>query len=325
VHHPDKAHDRDFQTLFYHQELANCYKLKGDHQHYENLLEKIIAEKDADYQASSASAIAELETRYQFQKKEELISRQKLQLAHRNLMLYSALLVLVLGSVIVWLVFKAYRRRQSVRATLAVNEAGESERKRISADLHDNLGAQISFIKRNVEFLIDQPEGFKTADQSRYLGYINDFANSAMIDLRETIWVLNKNEVYLTEFTDKLRFYLFQQLQVAAPVNWELVDDIRLNWKLTSTEVMHLFRIMQELVSNILQHARADQIRIRLTSDQIQHYRLEVTDNGCGFDADQPPPGHYGLVNLRQRAMELGAALELRSLPGKGTRVILNK
>jgi signal transduction histidine kinase len=324
-HPPDKNANSGFQILFYHQELAKCYKLKGDREKYEAMLEKILEEKDTIYKASSASAIAELETRYQFQKKEAIIARQKLQITRENYLLYGSIMVLLLGAIIFWLIFTAFRRRQKLMALLAVREAEESQRRRISADLHDNLGAQLSFIKRNVEFLINKPKNFQPADELRYLDGLNDFATNAMIDLRETIWLLNKEEVYITDFTDKLRGYLGQQLQAAGHIKWELNDDIGVNWKISSSEVMHLFRIVQELVSNVLRHAQAEQILIYFISPGEQHYKLEVRDNGQGFNTDQQYKGHYGLINIRERAVEINAAVQIISKPGRDTQIILEK
>jgi len=320
-----RKENSDFQTLFYDDELAKCYKLKGDTKNYAEVLEKIIAEKDSIYKINSASAIAELETNYRFQKNEAMIARQKLELARQDYLLYGSSLIVLLIAVIIWLIYKASRRRQIMLATKAVAEAEEGERKRISADLHDNLGAQLSFIKRNVEFLIDRPQGFRASDERRYLDYLNDFARDAMIDLRETIWVLNKEEVFVRDFADKLKFYLGQQLHSAENISWEFRDRIQVNWKLSSSEVMHLFRVVQELVNNAIRHAKASRITIEFTSAANQQYQLEVQDNGCGFEIRDKRLGHYGLNNVSQRAKELTAELKIISEAELGTRIVLKK
>jgi signal transduction histidine kinase len=324
-HSLHRIENSDFQTMFYDDELAKCYKLKGDSKNYAAVLEKIITEKDSIYKMNSASAIAELETNYKVKENEAMIVRQKLELTRQNYLFYGSTLVVSLSAVILWLLYSASRRRQMLLAARAVAEAEESERKRISADLHDNLGAQLSFIKRNVAFLIDRPEGFKPSDERRYLDYLNDFARDAMIDLRETIWVLNKEEVFVRDFADKLKFYLRQQLHGAENISWEFRDRIDANWKLSSSEVMHLFRIVQELVNNAIRHSQASRITIEFKGQADQHYQLEVQDNGCGFDTGDKRPGHYGLNNLRQRAKELAAELEIASDPELGTRIVLKK
>ena len=314
----------DLQRMFYYDELAKCYKNKGDDKNYEATLEKIIAEKDAFYKANSASSIAELETNYEFQKKEAMIAQQKLALAKQDYLLYGSILILLLSGIIFWLVFKSYRRKQTLLAAKAVAGAEEGERRRISADLHDNLGAQLSFIKRNVEFMLNKPDGFKASDEQRYLGYLNDIAKNAMIDLRETIWVLNKEEVYVQEFIDKLKYYLGQQLSTEN-IKWAIDDHIEVNWKLSSTEVMHLFRTVQELVSNVIRHSQAGRIIIEFKSMADHSYQLRVADDGKGFDLKTKLTGHYGLSNIRKRAKELNAELQLTSGAGSGTTAILKK
>ena len=176
-----------------------------------------------------------------------------------------------------------------------------------------------------MNFIIEQPEGFNRSDEKRYLGYVNDIAQSAMIDLRETLWVLNKDEVTIQEFADKLKSYLRQQLLDKDQIVWEFQEEVTLNWTLASGEVMHLFRIVQELISNGIKHSGADRIDIRFRSGAAGSYQLQITDNGRGFDVNSVPQGHYGLENIHQRAKDIGAELTLESSPGSGTTVLLAK
>jgi signal transduction histidine kinase len=310
--------------------------LKHDSKNYEAYLEKIIAGKDSFYTTNSANAIAELETKYKVQKKEATIAQQQLALVRDNYMFYGSVVVGIFGCTIALLIFREVRRKQKQRiqqlrdeeqrrSTEAVASGQEKERKRIAADLHDNLGAQLSFIKRNVNFIIDRPEGFNRTDERKYLDQVNDTAQNAMVDLRETIWVLNRYEVSVQEFADKLKSYLRQQLMDRKITNWEFKDDISENWMLSSGEVMHLFRIVQEVISNIIKHACADHISINLNSHGPDTYELEIIDNGKGFDVDGEYDGHYGLENIQARSATVNARILIESTLGKGTRVLLTK
>jgi signal transduction histidine kinase len=81
-----------------------------------------------------------------------------------------------------------------------------------------------------------------------------------------------------------------------------------------------LFRITQEAMQNIAKHSRATSVHLRLESREST-LRLEITDNGVGFDAAQEFPGHLGLQSMRERASAVGGELALTSDPGEGTRV----
>src|SRR6185436_16399596 len=81
----------------------------------------------------------------------------------------------------------------------------------------------------------------------------------------------------------------------------------------------NLLRIGQEALTNAVKHGQATHIEVFLRY-QDDAFRLRVSDNGSGFDAAVAPPiGHYGLVGMRERAAEMGAALDVRSTPGRGT------
>jgi signal transduction histidine kinase len=324
------------QKLFYYKELAKCYQLKGDSKHYEEFLEKVVDGEEAFYKANSAQAIAELETKYQFEKKEATIAQQQLALVQKNYLFYGSVLVTLLLGAIGWLIYKELRRKQKLRlqqlqdeekrlSAKAVADAEEQERKRIAADLHDNLGAQLSYIKRNVNFMMDRPTALSYEEGKKYLTNVNDIAQNAMIDLRETIWVLNKDEVSIQEFADKLKSYLRQQLAGKEVIAWDFQENLHGNWKLSSGEVMHIFRIVQEVVSNIIKHSGANRIDIKLVSKRDRAYTLEITDNGVGFDVNNKYDGHYGLENIERRSKDISASLVIESAGNQGTRIVLIK
>ena len=319
-----------------YSELAENYNISKDYLNYSKTLEKIIAIKDSMYQKNSVDSLTSFQNKYEVKKREATIAQQRLALVREDYMFYGSVVVAILGCTIALLIFREIRRKQKQRlqqlhdeeqrlSAEAVASGQEKERKRIAADLHDNLGAQLSFIKRNVNFIIDKPEGFNRTDERKYLDQVNDTAQNAMVDLRETIWVLNRDEVGMQEFADKLKSYLRQQLLDRKITNWEFRDNISQSWKLSSGEVMHLFRIVQEVVSNIIKHACADHIYIKLTSHSPNTYELEIIDNGKGFDVNTEYDGHYGLENIQARAATINANILIKSEHGEGTQILLTK
>ena len=84
----------------------------------------------------------------------------------------------------------------------------------------------------------------------------------------------------------------------------------------------NLLRIAQEAIANAVKHGRASRIEVRLAFAR-EEIRLEVSDNGCGFDPSMPAPAdsHFGLVGMRERAAETHGTLTIESGSGKGTVV----
>jgi two-component system NarL family sensor kinase len=81
-----------------------------------------------------------------------------------------------------------------------------------------------------------------------------------------------------------------------------------------------LYRIAQEALTNIVRHSHAHKLTVRLVTlpDQIE---LSISDDGCGFDADHIPEGHYGLIGLNERVRLLSGELQICSLPDAGTQL----
>ena len=82
----------------------------------------------------------------------------------------------------------------------------------------------------------------------------------------------------------------------------------------------HLFRILQESVSNTLRHAKASLLEILLIK-RDGYIILRVSDDGMGFDVEEHRAGSYGLQNMYERAVEVGGHLKIVSLKNKGTRL----
>jgi signal transduction histidine kinase len=109
-------------------------------------------------------------------------------------------------------------------------------------------------------------------------------------------------------------------------------QDVRLKLKLhgnpqgLGTDIQYnLLRMLQEAVNNAVKHSGAGTIEVGLecTSQQLQ---LTISDDGVGFDpagANGSHPGHYGLIGMRERAVQIGGHLQLESQPGHGTKVTL--
>jgi two-component system, sensor histidine kinase LadS len=197
----------------------------------------------------------------------------------------------------------------------------QQEKERIARDLHDHVGAQLSVIASSLDYvrMSGQPNG-----SGIHLEAIGNQARDAISSLRETIWAINRENLSLGEFAVQLQQYINRQRQllpngqVALKTNFTDVSQL-----LTSEQALNLFRIVQEAVGNALRHARADTIEVTLSTDKTNLLRLEITDDGVGFDQSAEYPGHYGLLNMQLRAERIGCAWTVRSETGRGTTLSL--
>jgi signal transduction histidine kinase len=84
----------------------------------------------------------------------------------------------------------------------------------------------------------------------------------------------------------------------------------------------HMLRIAQEAVTNVLKHAHADKIALKLRRE-ANELNLSVEDDGCGFEHEEAftTDGHFGLIGMRERAEQVGGELRLHSQPGHGTQL----
>jgi two-component system nitrate/nitrite sensor histidine kinase NarX len=84
---------------------------------------------------------------------------------------------------------------------------------------------------------------------------------------------------------------------------------------------VQLLHVVQEALSNVRKHAQARQVHVRLVHQP--HWQIDIEDDGRGFDpaADAHDESHVGLRIMRERAAKVGAAVQLQSQPGVGTRV----
>jgi signal transduction histidine kinase len=231
---------------------------------------------------------------------------------------------LLLGGLVFLIGFLTTRRNyQRKLKTLELQQEVQQERERISRELHDNIGAQLSYISSNIDWVLESPVHLSKQEENKRLYSINDTAKNLISNLRETIWALKKEAIPLDELSDKLKVYVRQQLSLQPTLKWHITENIISNVEFTPTEALNIFRICQEAIHNALKHGNASELNIMVTSDDRNNYRIVINDNGIGFTRQETYNGHFGLEHMRHRAGELGAQLFIESGPGSGTKVTL--
>lgn len=316
------------QLLMIYRALAENYKAAGNEKAYGKTLEDIISLKDSFNKINSSKMLAEMQAANEARKKEKIISDQKLNLTAKNYLLFGSALFATLVGIIIWLTFKNYKRKQKLGlalaiekekmlATQAVKDAEEAERKRIAADLHDNLGAQANAILYSTELLQHEKE------KDVLVTDLHHTAKDMLTSLRETLWVLKSKEIAASDIWIRI-INFSRQINRHYPEIKISTEGFAPQLKLNSTRALNIVFIIQEAINNALRHSCAQTIRIGSEFSE-ELWRITVGDDGKGFDpaAINHKQESYGLDNMKERAATVSLDLSIKTEMNKGTNVEL--
>lgn len=190
------------------------------------------------------------------------------------------------------------------------------ERQRLARELHDAVSQQlfaISMTATAVSRTLEQD--FERA--KRQIELIEEMSSAAQSEMRALLLHLRPIHLEGKRLAQAIP-ELVQEMKAKVPVDisLDMDEDLPLNKGMEN----HLFRIVQEALSNTLRHARASKMGIELQrrGDAV---RLGIRDNGVGFDPDDRKQASYGMLNMEERVNELGGSFQVLSAPGKGTRI----
>jgi signal transduction histidine kinase len=184
-----------------------------------------------------------------------------------------------------------------------------AERHRLMHDMHDGLGSALTTSLAMIE------QG--NVDGAELKSLLLDSVD----DLRAVIDSLEPLDGDLISVLATLRFRLGKRLELAGvALEWDMQDLPALSW-LGPPQALQLIRIVQEVLTNVLKHARATRMQISAHCSGL-FIEVCITDNGCGFDTATTPTGR-GLRHLAQRAASLNGSVIIESRPGKGTTIRL--
>lgn len=192
------------------------------------------------------------------------------------------------------------------------------ERQRIARELHDAVSQQLFAITMMVSAIRESADLNQEKVRKR-LAAVETMAGEAQKEMRMLLLQLRPASLDgkgLKEGLEQLLEQLSEKYELQ--IQWDL-EDIR---GLPKGVEDHLFRILQESLSNALRHSGATAVSVRLGRAHRQMI-LKIRDNGIGFDRKEDKVSSYGMRSLQERASEIGGVLEVLSSPGKGTQIQL--
>jgi signal transduction histidine kinase len=317
--------------LYYLQGLARCYKAIGKHDLAGQMLEEMIVTKDTLSQMNAADAMADIQVKYETQKKENTIIQQKLDLSTKNNLLYGSIGLLAALIIIFGILFWSYKSRQELKLQQQIEEdkwmtqqevakAEEKERGRIAADLHDNLGVYAASIASNLNHIkIDE----QRKENVVALNELRNNSQAIVSQLSDTIWVLKKDIIVLTSICDRVKL-LMSRIQKSFPdIEFNVSEDIDNDIEFSASHAYHLYRIVQEAINNALKHSQCSTVNIDVKSDDT--WSIIISDNGIGISATNHKikEGGNGLANMQARGNEVGWTINWQPNENGGTKVII--
>lgn len=192
----------------------------------------------------------------------------------------------------------------------------EDERRAISRDLHDDIGQAITAMKLSAHAAMDEADSARRCED---LQQITALADSTIVKLRNLSMLLRPPQLDALGLEAALRWQAGMLFR-STPV--ELVAEIMPLPQRPDNEIEQAcFRIAQESLTNALRHANASQVQLMLDDVDGDYLRLQIIDDGEGFDP--LGPRGLGLIVMRERAQTAGGTLQIHSEPGAGTHIDL--
>lgn len=215
-------------------------------------------------------------------------------------------------------------QRETLRGELfrRVVAAQEAERQRIARDLHDETGQALTAIGMGLRGLSGRIST-RNKDGIKTLYQLETLTADSLKELERLISDLRPSHLDDLGLAAALRWYAGSvQEHASLSIRVDIMGDEK---DLDDAVKITIFRIIQESLNNVIKHAQASHVNIRLCFEE-RNVRIEVWDNGIGFNLDQSPQKNtsrpsLGLAGMEERAALLGGHVSIQSRPGYGTQV----
>ncbi len=317
------------ESLLLFKEISNAYRTKGDKDSTLLYSDLYTALNDSlndvlRNSISLASAIKEKEHELELSKAKN--DRQKIIIA-------GMCSVVIFLLIIILLFYRSYKvkrsllrlqeliKEQELRALDAMLEGEENERKRLALELHDTIGSILSATKYAFKSMENSLEKLLTENKGHYQK-INGMLDEALENVRRISHDMASGILVEKGITGALQ-QLCDTLQTSGNIQI-LLNTHGFDQKIDYTTEVNLYRIVQEILTNVIKHSNATQVNIQLVKSK-KNINLVVDDNGKGFDPnDSSLRKGIGLSNIDKRVKKLAGKWNIDSGKGIGTTIVID-
>jgi signal transduction histidine kinase len=311
---------KEIQSLLWQKKaylaLYTLEHYKGDFKQANFYLEMHQAINDSIYNEETQNKLGRLQTEYDLKEKENTILNQQNTITQHELTLNkrNTMLVIIVSAfaVLLFVILFIVQRNKLNRKKeeISFQNKIQSERSRISKDLHDNMGAELTIISSALDIKAHGIEKEKDKDD---LENISDQVRKASALMRDTIWTISEEKISIIQFGIKIKEFAERVLsQKGITIHFKNTNN---EFNLRPESTLNLFRIVQEVINNVSKHSAAKNFYME---NCVNGLEIILKDDGKGFDPGKVERG-YGLNNMMNRAKDINAKLDLDSKEGGST------
>ncbi|MBL7702567.1 MAG: hypothetical protein JNM14_09965 [Ferruginibacter sp.] len=304
--------------IYLYEILARTLRADGQYEKYGDILAVQIRVQDSIDKVNTQTSLNELTVKYEVQKKEAVIAKQEYHLFKRKILLYTIIICVAVLLIIAFFKFRQIQKRQKDKLETERRQAMETERLRITSDLHDDIGATLSSmyiygdLAKNV--WDTQPE-----ESKQMIDKISTTSKDLMGRMGDIIWSMKPAGEDKYSFTTRLKNYCTELLS-PKNIHFKLDIDESITTKITNPEARkNILLITKEAVNNIAKYSNATQATVSFKKEN-DDLLLLIGDNGKGFDTTIPQHGN-GLQNIEHRCRQLNGETVIISEPGQGATI----
>jgi two-component system NarL family sensor kinase len=322
-----------------YQSLTGLYIQTKDAVKADFYFDKYRQQKDSIFSSETALQFSEAQTKFDVEKKDLELAKNKAEIETKekqafvkNIIIISIIVLSILLGITGFLFYRKKQIEQQAKLdseiahqkeirTKAILEAEEKERRRIAQDLHDGVGQLLSAAKLNLSNL-DSKIATQTEEQKLAMQNALSLVDDSVKEVRAVSHNMMPNTLIKLGLASAVREFI-TKLGNAPTLKVDL-EIVGLDTRLDNQIETVLYRVIQEIVNNIIKHAKASQISMQLIRHDTE-LNIMIEDNGVGFDTNQLDNFEgIGLKGIQTRIEFLNGSVHFDSSIGRGTTVIID-
>ncbi len=306
--------------------LKNLYPLLGRFREAHAYADSAYLLQNQMYRSELAEQISQMKIRYETNKLQQenetrtaQLEAEKAKSRLRLFMVIALVIILLIIATIAYIIVTQQRLKRQAAEQNSIIKLQE-ERLRISRELHDNIGAQITVIISSLDNLEWQAKKQTPIDHDQ-IEKLSSFTRQTMQELRETVWAMKKDSISGAELDAKIKDYISKVADLCPDINLTYTCQDKGSFEFDPAQGINLYRIIQEAVQNGIKHGNATSISVSTFMDG-EVLKACIVDNGKGFNPETVEKGN-GLYNMENRALQSRINYTLHSEVNQGTTVML--